>query len=194
MILCRKPIPIYDVDLIGVAVLAVTALAAWLCAVVPWREAWRTQRALATRYAVAQQQLQTNLGELQQLQSRLAQVQNFVNTQQAQVPHPGALSHMLREMTEIAKDERLELLAVTPQPAAREGAYVVNDIQVVGRGASHDFIRFLDQFARRNPYQYVRHGQLRRDATAPSPTCELHWTVRFYMLPIEPNTPAGGTL
>lgn len=183
MIVARKPWIIYDVDLVGAAAVVALAVAAWWFAVLPWQKTWARSRELAAQHATLQAGLRNDVTELEQFQQQLSELEHTVNEEAAEVPRADSVSELLRRMTDLARDADLELINVAPRPATTDGAYLVSDIEVTGRGRSHDFIRFLDQLALGNPYQALRSCTITRPASADRPTCELAWTVRLYVLP-----------
>lgn len=192
MIVCKKPCTLYDVDLIGLVGLAALGLAAWWLVLAPWQTTWNRYRELAVKHLAAESKLQQEVLELKQFQERLAQIEGTVTSQAEEVPHAAWLSRLLRKMTDLAKEAELEVHSVAPQPAIREGEYLVNDIQLTGRGRSHGLIRFLDQLARENPYQSLRYCSITHSAGESDPTCELSLTVRLYLLPLDRPGPVKG--
>ena len=192
MILCRKPFPIYHVDALGALGVLGLVLAGWWLAVVPWRQTCAGYRELGQRRASLEAELQARSERLDQVQQDLSWLEGVVQAQAVEVPRADSVPQLLREMTDVAQEARIELLSVVPQPAVLEGAYLVSEIQLAGRGRSRDFIRFLDRLAQRNPFQALTTCAVRRTATAADQACELSWTVRLYMLPaVEPG--AEGT-
>jgi hypothetical protein len=196
VIVCRRPLALYDVDLLGAAGLLLLGFAAWWTVWAPWQRTWHECRALGAERRAAEIQLQQQLTELERFEKGRAWLESQIAGQSERAPGPAALPTLLQQMTELARDAHLELVSVKPQPAAREGVYLVSDVQFAGRGQSRDFIRFLDRLAEQNPYQRVRTCAVRRPAQAAEPRpCELEWSVRLYLQPAgraqEPN--AGPT-
>ncbi len=172
-----------DIDLMGLGGGALCLILGWWLVVAPWMSTWSDYRAVALRRAEASAGLRDDVHELERFQVGLVQLEDAVTSQSDAVPHATSTSSLLREMTAIAEDCSLKLLSVAPQPAANDGKYVVTDVQVAGRGSSHDFIRFLDRFAQQNPYQALRFCSITRLPDSDSPDCELAWAVRLYLLP-----------
>lgn len=192
MIVCKKPIPLYDVDVLGAVGVVVLALATWWLAAAPWQKTWQRHRDMVAKRNTAQARFQVDMAESERFGQELAHLEGVVAAQAAEVPRADALSQLLREMTDVAKQAQLELLNVVPQPATPDGPYQVSDIQVSGRGRSRDFIQFLDQLALGNPYQSLRLCSITRPGNATQPTCDLSWTVRLYLLPSAPDLGSGG--
>jgi Tfp pilus assembly protein PilO len=191
VIIARKPWTIYDVDVLGAGGVLLLAAAAWWLAITPWQKTWAHSRELATQRTNLQAGLREDVAELEHFQRQLTQLEGVVAAQTAEVPRADSVSDLLRRMTDLAKDAELELINVAPRPATAEGAYLVSDIEVTGRGRSHDFIRFLDQLALGNPYQALRSCSITHPAGGDRTTCDLTWTVRLYVLPSVAST-AGG--
>jgi hypothetical protein len=191
MILCQRPFTIYHVDVLGALGLLAIALAGWWLAIVPWRQTCSNYRELGRRRAGLEAELQTQAQSLERTQRDLTWLEGVIAAQAVEVPRPDSVPNVLREMTELAQDSKIDLLSLMPQPAAPEGVYVVSDIQATGRGHSRSFIRFLDRLAQRNPFQALTHCSLRRGAGAADESCELSWTLRLYMLPAADAGPGG---
>lgn len=190
MIICRKPL-LYDVDLLGLAGLVLSGLAAWWFVVAPWQDTWARHAEMAARHAATESRLHTQFAALEQAQAALGRISACLAAETGKVPRAAALSALMQEMTDLARTSHLDLLSVAPQPAAREGSYVVTDIVVVARGRSHDLVAFLSRFAERNPHQALRKLSVTRPPGSTDEACELGWTVRLYTLPDQPLTAPG---
>jgi len=182
VIVCKK-LKLYDVDLIGLGVLVAFGVAAWWLVVVPWQRTWTGYQDMAAQQAEMEHRLQDEIVTLEQRQQELVQLEEVIEAEVGGVPHAGTLSGLLQEITDMAREANLDLLSVAPKPAAASGAYLVSDVQMGGRGCSHDFIRFLDCLAQRNPYQVLHDCSITSSPMGPGLSCELGWTVRLYLLP-----------
>ncbi len=191
MILCRRPVTVHDVDVVGALGVLALGIAAGVLIVLPWQRTWGGFGEVVQRQRLAEAGLRQDLAALEQLEGGFVRVAAALDAQSAQVPRTAAISQLLQNMTDVARAAELELVSVTPQPVGAEGPYEVSDIQVTGRGRSSDFVRFLDLFAQENPYQTLRHCTITRAASAPDAVCELAWSVRLYFLPNEPAADAG---
>jgi Tfp pilus assembly protein PilO len=172
--------------------LVVLGLAAWWVVFAPWRQMWHDYRRLVADRNYAESKLRDEAAELERFEHGLTQLEELVTSVAAEVPHSDAYSHLLRSLTDAATATQLELLNVSPQPTRANGAYLVSDIRLGGRGRSQDFIRFLDRLARENPYQSLQTCSITHPAQNAQATCELAWTVRLYLLPAAGTTPTGG--
>lgn len=193
MIVSRKLRTFYDVDLLGAGGLALLGLTTWWLVLAPWQQMWHDYCRLVAARATAEARLHGDILELERFEQGLAELGDVVASEICRVPRADSLSQLLHKMTDVAADAQLELLSVTPQPATTDGAHLVaSDIHVASRGRSHDFIRFLDQFAQANPYQSVYSWSITRPVGGQQPICELSWSVRLYLLPAAALDRSGG--
>ena len=191
---------VYDIDLLGAAVLILLGLASWWIVVAPWQQTWRDYRTLADLRVAARLGIREDSAEIQRSRKELARLEQVVASQVDSTPDADALSNLLRDMTDLAERTDIELLSVVPQPIAEEGIHRVADIKFTGRGRSTQFIKFLDRLAEGNPHQSLMSCSITRQADCMGPpeeeadergedaragTCSLMWTVRFYLLPRE---------
>jgi hypothetical protein len=183
MIVCRRPIRLFDVDVAGILALAATTAAlVWLlCG--PWTQTWRGYRAGARARADIERRLHSEIVALEEFEENLTQLESDIASLSDEVPHADSLSRLLSEVTDIARDANLRLLSVAPQAGRAVGAYTVVDVEIGATGRSHDFIRFLDQLARRNPYQSLPRCTIEHAAKNDDPRCRIDWTIRLYLLP-----------
>lgn len=190
MIVCKKPCTLFDVDLLGLGVLAALGLAAWWLVVAPWRQMWSDYAILAAQRASAEAALQADSQAWERYQQGLTDLERTVAGQLEAAPRVATLAQQLRRMTELAEAADLEVTSVVPQPAEEQGAYLVSDIAVSGRGRAHDFIRFLDRLAQENPHQSLEACAVRRNL-GDGDLCDLAWTIRMYLLPDQDRPQPG---
>lgn len=192
MIVCHKPWTVFDVDLVGAAGVGILLLAsAWLV-VLPWQRTWSEYQTLAAAQTAAEAQLHEDAVTLDRFGDELEPLDSLVKREAQSVPQASALPELLRRIADTARESNLELMSVTPQPVSPAGAYLTTDIQFGGRGASLDFIRFLDQLARENPYQALQTCAVSRSAGTAAATCEMTWALRLFLLPAENPADSGG--
>ncbi len=192
MIISRRPWILFDVDVLGAAVVLLLGVAAWWSVLRPWQQTWADYRAAVTSRAVVTAKLEEEQLALREFELNLAPLQDTIAAQFKQIPAVDAFSNLLRQLTDVAHEARLELLSVEPQPMLAQGTYLISDIQVGARGRSPDFVRFLDRLAQENPYQTLRLCSIQRPAASEMPTCNLNWTIRMYLLPLSTARPGAG--
>lgn len=184
MIVCRKPWTLYDVDLAGIGGAAVLLLAGWWLVAAPWQALWREFHTFAAARTAEQAGLRADLVGLTEFEQSVTDLERVVLTQEGAVPTADTISQQLQKLTDLAAATDVELLSVTPQPVAAAGEYVVSDVQIGGKGRSHDFIRLLDRLAQENPYQSLRNCVISHSSPPDQAACELNWTMRMYLLPV----------
>ncbi len=185
MIVCKKPFTIHDVDLMGLGVLLTLAAAAWPFVIAPYHDMWTNYNTLSAQRSAVESELGRDIEELRRFEQRLGELKDVITAETGAVPTTTALSRLLREMTAIAEESNLDIISVVPQPAVSGGAYLVSDIRVGARGASRDFVRFLDRLAQENPRQSLQACSITRAPGDDQPTCDLNWTLRLYLLPAD---------
>lgn len=182
MIVCRRPVLIFDVDLIGATVCAALFGLGYLGGVQRVRADWESLGALRARAVAADRACQAVRARLSEAQRTAATLRAAIENRAAEVPGPEALSAFLSRVGVLAAESDLMVQQVAPQPMQVEGAYVVCEIRMSGSGRSLDFIRFLDRLARDSSYHVVRGFRI-TGAGGQEPNCALSWTLRLYMLP-----------
>lgn len=183
MIICKHPVRLYDVDVLGLlGVVILTGLAGWLL-VFPWQETWEGYQGLAAKRALARQQLDNTIVQLETYEQGVAELEEVLAAQIEVAPSAGVFSKMLQKMTDVAQAANLEIVSVAPQPMKPLGDYLISDVEVRGRGQSTDFVRFLDQLAQENPYQALNACSIEKRKSNPEGLCDVSWTVRLYFLP-----------
>lgn len=183
MIISRRPIPIFDVDLVGAATIAAVVAAGWWLVLQPLQQTWSDYGAVALEHRTVQEALQGEIAALEEFRRRVTQYEEVVADHADAVPNAGTVSDLLQEITDLAEASNLEVFTVRPARGTRQGAFTVSDVEVGGRGSSRNFVRFLDELAQRNPYQTLMRCTIRRLPESEGDACDLRWTTRLYLLP-----------
>lgn len=184
MIVCRRPLLIFDVDLYGAGSLATIGLLASLGLGIPLRHVW-TQYASATEnVTLAESHRQRAALELSRLQEEVGRLRSAVERRAQAVPGSEGQSDFSSGIARLAHEAGLELAEVAPQRARREGDYVVADVHLKAHGSGLAFLRFFDAASQRHPNHTVERLLVTRaetpDGNAP---CTLACTLRLYMTP-----------
>lgn len=182
MILIRRPVTLFDVDLIGVlGLLGLGAAAGWLILQTSSASALlrQDQARLKNADPLRRAQLQT----LNTLQQEIELLRANVAKRQAHAPGPASVSGLVGQIARAAHSAGLELLNVTPGPLVTQDGQLLCDIQVAGRGSSLSFLQFLFDMADSNPYQTLQAFSISRPVTPDGPACQINWTLRLHMLP-----------
>lgn len=182
MIITRRPLTIYDVDLAGTGAMAILVLATVWAFLAPAQRCWeacyrRSAQIRATEAASTRLTLRLREAHeaLQRLEAALAE-------RGRDVPDRDAITGFLNRAALLADQCGLRIMQMAPDTPRREGAYLVSDIDMAGQGRSLDLIRFLDRLARENRYQSLRRFTVTR-TSAETGDCSLSWVLRLHMLP-----------
>jgi hypothetical protein len=182
MIICKKPCTIYDVDVIGIALLVVIAIAAWFGVVVPATADATESRTLSARTAEAIKKTEGTDTRLGSVRAQIRSLQNGVDAQIRSAPHPGSLTTFLQRVASIAEECGIEIVRMLPRPTQRTDGHLVGELQLSGRGLSLNFVRLLDRMARELPYHSLQDFTIKQPTAATDPRCTLEWTLRLHML------------
>ncbi len=190
MIVCRRPVLLFDADLAGAAACAALLCLGYFAGVQGLRTDWASLHALRTRVVAADRASQAARSRLIEEERTAAALRAAIDSRAGEIPGPDALSTFLGRAGMLAARSGLTVQQVAPQPTQPEGDYLVCDIRMSGTGRSLDFIRFLEQLARHDPY-YIVHSFKISGRGDHEPTCALSWTLRLYMLPAADQATAG---
>jgi hypothetical protein len=182
MIVCRRPVLLFDADLAGAAACAALICLGYFAGVQGLSADWATLQALRARVVAADRACQAARIRLIEEGRAAAALRAAIDSRAGEVPGPEALSAFLGRAGMLAARSGLTVQQVAPQPTQPEGDYLVCEVRMSGTGRSLDFIRFLEQLVRHDPY-YIVHSFKISGRGDQEPTCALSWTLRLYMLP-----------
>lgn len=194
MIVCRRPCKLYDVDVVGLAVLLVVASAAWLGVIRPARAKAAEHRDLAAKIVSAGAAADKTGERLRKVNRQMKLLQSGVAGHIDSAPKPGALAPFLQRVASLAARCELEIIQVVPQPVQVADGYLACAVSFSGRGRSLDFARLIHELSRGNPYFSLQDFSIKSVPNAAGGECELSWTLRLHMLGdgAQQLSPAGG--
>ncbi len=182
MIVARRPCTLYDVDVIGAAVLAVIALAAAFGVVLPAGVHATEYRDLSASIVAANATADQTGERLRGVNREMEALQEGVAGHMLAAPKPGALTPFLQRVASLANRCDLRIMQVLPRPVQPADGYLTCDVAFTGRGRSLDFARLIHELSWDNPYFSLREFSIKAPRNDLQPACELTWTLRFYML------------
>jgi len=185
MIICRKPLTLYDVDVVGDAALLALMLGAYFGVTCPAKVNADEYRDLAVQIDEAQKKLEQTSGSLSEVLAEIDSLRSGVVTQTSLAPNPDALQPFLRRAAALALQCDIAIAQVAPNPVQEVGDYLSADIYFTGRGGSLAFASMLDRLACENPYFALLEYSIKRARKGEGRLCELSWTLRLYMLKVE---------
>lgn len=184
MVLCRRPIRVFDVDVVGLAGLALIGAAAYLLLIHGVRSDWRAFQDAAQQRTATERTVSGMHAVLRALDADITRIALVSKQAVGTAPRQGDIPAMLAQLADIAQRCGVDLGQVTPQPAVAGNGYWYVDVEVTGRGASGAFIALLDQFALLNQYHSIPRLSVQTDGVNGG-TCRLAWTLRLHVLPEE---------
>ena len=182
MIVCRKPVTLYDVDVVGLAILAALGAMAYFCVIRPVSANTQEHATLAVGISAAQAGTEQTSERIRAVNREIELLRNGVEQRVHAAPKPGALTPFLQRVANLALQCDLEILQVVPSSVQQSEGYLVNDIAFTGRGRSLDFARLLESLAWENPHFSLQDFSIRSGPGGAGSKCELAWTLRLYML------------
>lgn len=182
MMLLRRPVPVFDVDLIGVSLVAALLVAAHWGVIEPLRARAESGRRLSSQIAKSERTLVQSGAALSAIQADIGRLESAIADQLARTPRANALPETLAMVDRLATTWRLQVTQVIPAPTQTHETCTTTDVRFVGMGRSADFIGFLDALARVHPYHTLDTFELVRVRGQEEERCRLKWTLRFYAL------------
>ncbi len=180
MIVCREPVVVYDVDLIGAAVLCVFGLAAYFAVVAPWQSTRDGYQQLARQREVAVAARDQAASKLDSGHRELQQLEELIAARQEGAAGAPVTAQLLGRLSALAEGSGLELRQVKPLPPTDVGPYRCMDVQMSARGSSPRFLRFLDRLAQECPNQSLLQYSITHASAESEGECNLEWTLRLF--------------
>jgi hypothetical protein len=194
MIVCRKPCTLYDVDVIGLAVLLVIVLAAWFGVILPAGAKAAEHRELSAKIVSAAAAADQTGEHLRRVSREMELLQIGVAGHMDTAPKPGALTPFLDRVASLATRCGLEIMQVLPRPVRPADGYLACVVSFTGRGRGLDLARLIHELSLDNPYFALQSFSIKSSPHSSGGECELSWALRLYMLEdgAQPLSPAGG--
>ena len=192
MIVCRKPVVLYDVDIIAGSILLVIALASYFGVIVPASANATGYRELAAKIEAANGDVSSASTKLSAIHAQIEQLRAGVARQSEAAPKADALTPFLGRIPDLADECGLTLVQVVPRPVKRNEGYLSDDIFFTAKGGSLGFARLLNRLACEHPYFTLEDYSIKRMSGRGQQLCEITWTLRLYMLEDGPANQKGG--
>lgn len=173
MIVLRRPLTIFDVDVIGVAVLLALAVTAYVVCVRPQRQDARRLAQVRAELAQARLSLQHQRDQLRAVQDQTRRLATALGRHQPPEAVPRTLAEHVTRVLAAAGACGLEVEDFSPTASASAGG----GLTLRGTGSSEDLLRFLQACARREPYHAVEELDIRGGSDG---RCQFRCTLRFF--------------
>ena len=191
MILSRRPFPIYDVDAIAVALIAVAALGLYFFAVRPERQQADNYHGVATIVAAAEGAVSRAQGRLGDVSRQIEELQQVLDEQLHQTPTVADRNQLINDILAVADEVGLDVGSITPAAPVEENQVVVSDIEILAEGDIRALITLLDRLAREKPHHAVRGFHVVANPRSPTPSRSIAVTLRLFLLPQRDAVVAG---
>lgn len=193
MIILRRPVLLYDVDLLGVVALVILALGAIAFVYLPVGDADRALAALKTELQVRQGQADITTHQLDGARRDNDRLAAAVETARRGAPDSSALTRFVSVLSLEAAACGIEITQVRPSGVEMQDGLLVGRLTVIGQGRGADFLRLLDALARENRHQAVADASMTKAPGIDGELCALTWTHQIRMLPDGPSSSEGTT-
>lgn len=191
MILARRPVTIYDVD-----VLFLGGIAAGLALLYVGLAAPLTQQAQAAAVVRAQlrgdqQRLAEMRDALRRVEQDSEQLRTGIQARASHLPRLRQYNETISAIVALAAGHGAEVASIVPGQPQRLDERYASELQLGGRARFADFISFLDQLAREHAYYQLESLAL-QSAGGGGETPVFSLTIRLFLLPdraASPETP-----
>lgn len=191
MILMRKPLRVFDVDVLGVAVLVVLGVGAYLTAVVPGRAQAKQRRSLKMDAESVEAQVCSVEERLRAIERLTRELRDVVARRVDSSPVRSEINAIVNHIVADAEQAGLRIASVEPEPAERVGDTYVSAVSVIASGRQPDCVAFLDALAMRHPYHSIESLSLVRQPDLAEFRCRIVLRVWLHVLPDEMRLAKG---
>jgi len=172
MLICQKP-KIFDVDLIGLTVIAILALALWL----------GIEKTLSVRIRESDRDYLKLLQKEKKLQAELAQLEVLEREQSAlaerlsQTPDVLGGNHgmpeVVRQLGNLASSHCLAIKELNPLTAEVCPYFMMHVVDIQCRGSYPDLYRFVESVEQEAPFSRIAAVSVRSSANDKSNRCDM---------------------
>lgn len=181
MILCRRPIKVYDCDVVGLLVVAGLGMATVL-AMLPLLSTQTQKAGLGAALAEARKGLHQSGETLRKIRRQANELEALESQQRGALVSANEMTTSLAGLAGKAAEFGLTLTEIAPQPASAAGELVAIDVRIAASGRAVDLMRLLH--ALQVEYPWVRLERLEIHATeAAQEQCALSAVIRWFALP-----------
>ncbi|MFO0840302.1 MAG: hypothetical protein U1D55_17480 [Phycisphaerae bacterium] len=196
MIVLRRPITLFDVDIVGVAAAAALCGALLAIALPMLSRSGESQR-LRGLLAAAQEEERRTASALTALRHQLTDLKTVADQERASIAPVSSLADALAGFAEIARALGIELTQLAPQPAKPDGPLVAVEIRLAAKGSAADCMRLLERMRTQYPWLTFEAFSLESSESGGG-ACQFACTIRWLAQPAETGgakssaAPTGG--
>lgn len=185
MMICNRPVRVFDVDVIGAGVFTLLLLSGYFGIIVPAGSHARAHQRLAGELRHAEESLDVASERLTRMRRDIELLESAIGRSLERAPRAAQRAHILSRIVGLADETGLRLHEVVPQPLAAEGALTFADARIAGVGTLPDVVRFLTALARELPGHSIESLTVRAPSPSDQPRCTIEITLRMRLLPDE---------
>lgn len=181
MILLQKPVRIFDVDLIGIVMVAIIGIVAYVSVILPAVEGAAVGAQLRQSVALADGSIQRTAERLDQYTRDMKSLSNAVSERTAAAPQTRDTSGFPSVVAAAADATGIHIVQMAPVAPRETERGLVSDLQVVARGSLLDLTRLLERLRRERSHHQVLEYSVVESREAGDPRCLLTLTLRLYL-------------
>lgn len=182
MILCRRPVRIYDVDLAGAGALLAIGLAGYVGVVRPAGADADQRRGLEHAVAAAGGEAESASARLKACEQDARSLREGIARVASRVPRVRERAETFNALGDLAQRCGLVIEQLAPQAPERVGGRTTADGRFAGHGTLGALLAFLQALDRERPHYSVEELVLHVPELTDAPRGALSFTLRLYLL------------
>ncbi|MEP0847557.1 MAG: hypothetical protein HRF50_12175 [Phycisphaerae bacterium] len=182
MILCRRLMRVYDVDLAGAGAMLAIGLAGYFAVVRPAGAGADERRQLEREAAVAARETESASARLKSCEQDARSLREGIARVAARVPRVRERAETFNALGDLAQRCGLVIEQLAPQAPQRVAGRTAADGRFAGHGTLGALLAFLQALDRERPHYSVEDLVLHAPELTDAPRCALSFTLRLYLL------------
>lgn len=185
MIVLRKPVRLFDVDLLGIGLTIILAAIAYGGVWRPWQATGLDRTARESAWRSRSSVLDQRRLEREQLESEIAQLSETLHRCAQRTPQLDQWSQVVTAVLQAAQECGLAVRGATPDRPKPAGSASNAELSISGHGSAEALLRLLAMLAERWPAHEVLDYSIRDDdpTITDGATAEVALRLRFSLLP-----------
>lgn len=182
MVIWRQPFCVFDVDVIGVALIVAIGAIGQFAVIEPWLATARAQQSTQVEVTRLDAAVRSARARLDAIKSKNETMRMCVSVRAAGTPSAASLGGFANQVSSLAAECGLSVeqaTAVMPQDGQD---LQTRDVQVKARGSVVEFAHFSDRMRRENQFHRITEYSIAPPA-AGGDQCTITWTSRLHLMP-----------
>jgi hypothetical protein len=182
LILLQRPVRIFDVDLIGVVMVAIIGIVAYVSVILPAVEGAAIGAQLRQSVALADGSIQRTAERLDQYTRDMKSLHEAVAARAAAAPQARDTTGFPSVVAAAAEATGVHIVQMVPVAPRETERGLVSDLQVVARGSLLELTRLLERLRRERSYHQVLEYSVVESREVGDPRCTLTFTLRLCLV------------